>query len=192
MMEDVLRRLQSPDNAVRGEAEAQFVAAKATPSVCLEVLAVLATASADELVREAAAVLLRRTAKELWGGADERVRLGVKNTLLQSIRGDYRDGLRKKVRWGGAWGEGAWVGGCGCGVGVWVPGRGRGTAMRWGALVGKWTWRWGCGVACCALAAAVTAAVMTAVLVRPWEGGMVGRALRSLVAMVTGQGSLLL
>lgn len=97
VMEDVLRRLQSPDNAVRGEAEAQFVAAKATPSVCLEVLAVLATASADELVREAAAVLLRRTAKELWGGADERVRLGVKSTLLQSIRGDYRDGLRKKL-----------------------------------------------------------------------------------------------
>jgi len=98
VMEDVLRRLQSPDNAVRGEAEAQFNAAKGSPSVCLEVLAVLATASSDELVREAAAVLLRRTTKELWSGADERVRLGVKSTLLQSIQGDYRDGLRKKVR----------------------------------------------------------------------------------------------
>lgn len=145
VMEDVLRRLQSPDNAVRGEAEAQFVAAKATPSVCLEVLAVLATASADELVREAAAVLLRRTAKELWGGADERVRLGVKNTLLQSIRGDYRDGLRKKVRCGGGAGGGAWVRGCAGGCGCVCPGPGEGDGHGVRTFNGRWTWHSGVG-----------------------------------------------
>lgn len=150
VMEDVLRRLQSPDNTVRGEAEAQFVAAKATPSVCLEVLAVLATASADELVREAAAVLLRRTAKELWGGADERVRLGVKSTLLQSIRGDYRDGLRKKVR-GGCGGGGGGCGGCG-GCGCGCPGLGEADEHGVGPVgEGKWVCRgvWGSSLRVC-------------------------------------------
>lgn len=88
---------------------------------------------------------------------------------------------------------GGWFGGwlwvwCGC-VGP-RPGEGDGDEV--GGACGKVDLALGCGVACCALAAAVTAAVMPAVLVRPWQGGMVGRALRSLVAMVTGQGSLVL
>lgn len=62
MMEDVPCRPQSPDDAVRGEAEAPFIAAKASPSVCLEVLAVLAPGSTDELVWETPTVLRRRAA----------------------------------------------------------------------------------------------------------------------------------
>lgn len=110
MMEDVLCRSQSPGDAVRGEAEAQFNAAKASPSVCLQVLAVLAPASTDELVWETATVLLRRTAKELWEGVDERMRLGLKNTLLQSIRGGFRGLHHLRQRCGRPYRQG---GGCG-------------------------------------------------------------------------------
>ena len=97
-MFSILQRLQSPDNAARGVAEAEYNQATEHKSLCLEALATLAAATGiDEVVRAMAAVLLRRSAQDLWEGADENTKNGVKTRLLMGIRADGRKDLRKKL-----------------------------------------------------------------------------------------------
>lgn len=95
----ILLQLQSPDNAVRGAAEQQFNQAKEHKGLCLEALATLAASpeGIDEIVRAQAAVLLRRSATELWEGADPGAQANVKAVLLVGIRTNLRKDLRKKI-----------------------------------------------------------------------------------------------
>jgi len=96
-MEPILRQLQSPDNTLRNEAEMAFNAAKQQPGPCLDALSALATSSQDEIVRAAAAVLLRRTATDLWGRLNEPTKIAVKQRLLAGIRQEPIAANRKKL-----------------------------------------------------------------------------------------------
>lgn len=98
-MQDILIRLQSPDNAARGVAEGEFNAAKGHPGLCLDALATLAATECvvDEVVRAQAAVLLRRSASDLWEGTDPQTKNAVKGKLLAGIRAPLRKDLRKKI-----------------------------------------------------------------------------------------------
>lgn len=97
-MHSILVRLQSPDNTTRDTAEAEFNRATEMKGLCLDALATLAvTPNVDNTVRALAAVLLRRSAQELWTGAEEEARNSVKNQLLSGIRADIRQDLRKKI-----------------------------------------------------------------------------------------------
>lgn len=98
-MHNILERLQSPDNNVRGAAEQEFNHAKEQQGLCLEALSCLAASpdGVDEVVRAQAAVLLRRTAVDLWDGADSVIQASVKLRLLTGIRIDFRKDLRKKI-----------------------------------------------------------------------------------------------
>mmetsp|Transcript_481 Transcript_481/g.866 ORF Transcript_481/g.866 Transcript_481/m.866 type:complete len:1101 (-) Transcript_481:101-3403(-) len=96
-MEQILRQLQAANNVQRNEAEAAFNAAKQQPGPCLDALSTLATSSSDEVVRAAAAVLLRRTATELWEGASDGVRIAIKQRLLAGIKLEPRPNNRKKL-----------------------------------------------------------------------------------------------
>lgn len=97
-MHSILLRLQSTDNAMRGAAENEFNRATEMKGLCLEALCTLAvTTNVDSSVRAMAAVLLRRSAQDLWDGADENIRNDVKTKLLLGIRSDSRKDLRKKL-----------------------------------------------------------------------------------------------
>lgn len=98
-MHNILERLQSPDNGVRGTAEQEFNNAKEHQGPCLEALSSLAASpeGVDEVVRAQAAVLLRRTAVDLWDGADPATQATVKYRLLSGITIDFRKDLRKKL-----------------------------------------------------------------------------------------------
>lgn len=98
-MHGILTRLQSTDNAARGIAESEFHAAKVHKGLCLDALACLAAEpGVDQVVRATAAVLLRRSASELWDGCDDvAVKGNVKTRLLVGIRADGRKDLRKKL-----------------------------------------------------------------------------------------------
>lgn len=98
-MMDILIRLQSPDNTVRGTAEQQFNDAKSHQGLCLDALATLAASLevVDEVVRAQAAVLLRRSASDLWSHADAATQASVKERLLAGMRAPLRKDLRKKI-----------------------------------------------------------------------------------------------
>ncbi|KAA8499564.1 Importin-5 [Porphyridium purpureum] len=96
-MENILRQLQSPNNEMRNEAEAAFNAAKQRPGTCLDALCTLAITSNDMVMRAAAAVLLRRTAIELWEGATEDTKIVIKQKLLQGVRSEPNANNRKKL-----------------------------------------------------------------------------------------------
>lgn len=98
-MMDILVRLQSPDNTARGGAEQEFNAAKKHKGLCLDALATLAAAlgGVDEVVRAQAAVLLRRSAVDLWDGTEEHIQTAVKQRLIDGLRAPLRKDLRKKI-----------------------------------------------------------------------------------------------
>ena len=97
-MHDILQRLQSPDNTSRGIAENEYNQAVEQKGLCLDALSTLAASvGVNEVVRATAAVLLRRSASDMWGGADELTRNNVKTRLLLGIRADGRKDLRKKL-----------------------------------------------------------------------------------------------
>lgn len=97
-MHSILQRLQSTDNAVRGAAETEYNRATEMKGLCLDALATLAaTPDVDSNVRAMAAVLLRRSAQDLWDGSEETVKKDVKNKLLVGVRSDFRKDLRKKL-----------------------------------------------------------------------------------------------
>mmetsp|Transcript_5977 Transcript_5977/g.11754 ORF Transcript_5977/g.11754 Transcript_5977/m.11754 type:complete len:1102 (-) Transcript_5977:756-4061(-) len=96
-MEALLRQLQSPDNSIRNQAENAFNATKQQPAACMRALVALATGSADEVVRATAAVLLRRSMKDLWDGSDDQTRNGVKASLIGAMRTETKAHIRKKV-----------------------------------------------------------------------------------------------
>lgn len=97
-MHDILQRLQSPDNALRGVAENEYNQAVEHKGLCLDALSTLAAYNGvDEVVRATAAVLLRRSASDMWDGADVETRNRVKSRLLLGIRADGRKDLRKKL-----------------------------------------------------------------------------------------------
>jgi importin-5 len=99
-MRDILVRLQSPDNAARGAAEADFNAAKDHAGLCLDALAVLSAGppdAVDDVVRAQAAVLLRRSAADLWKRADAGTQASVKARLLAGVASPLRKDLRKKI-----------------------------------------------------------------------------------------------
>lgn len=97
-MHNILYRLQSADNAARGAAEADYNRATEMKGLCLDALATLAVApGVDQVVRATAAVLLRRSAQDLWEGADEATKNSVKTRLLAGVRSDLRKDLRKKL-----------------------------------------------------------------------------------------------
>lgn len=97
-MHDILRRLQSPNNALRGVAENEYNQAVEQKGLCLDALSTLAACvGVDDVVRAAAAVLLRRSAQDLWDGADEATQNNVKTRLIVGIRADGRRDLRRKL-----------------------------------------------------------------------------------------------
>lgn len=97
-MHNILLRLQSPDNAARGVAEEEYNQATQHKGLCLDALATLAASpGVDQVVRATAAVLLRRSAEDLWDGADETTKNNVKQKLTFGIRADGRKDLRKKL-----------------------------------------------------------------------------------------------
>eukprot|EP00184_Porphyridium_aerugineum_P000216 CAMPEP_0184696160 /NCGR_PEP_ID=MMETSP0313-20130426/3546_1 /TAXON_ID=2792 /ORGANISM="Porphyridium aerugineum, Strain SAG 1380-2" /LENGTH=1101 /DNA_ID=CAMNT_0027154733 /DNA_START=266 /DNA_END=3571 /DNA_ORIENTATION=- len=96
-MEQILRQLQSTNNQQRNDAEAAFNSAKQRPGPCMEALCILATSSQDEIVRATAAVLLRRSASELWEGSSDPTKLLIKQKLLQGIRSEPSAANRKKL-----------------------------------------------------------------------------------------------
>lgn len=96
-MEMILRQLQSSDNNARNQAEQAFNAARRQAGPCIVALAMLATGSEDVIVRDTAAVLLRRSAAELWGKTDEVFKTFVKKQLMQGIRQETRRDPRKKL-----------------------------------------------------------------------------------------------
>jgi importin-5 len=98
-MMNILIRLQSADNTDRGTAEQEFNQAKAHKGLCLDALATLAASldGVDEVVRAQAAVLLRRSASDLWEGADAPTQASVKGQLLMGMRAALRKDLRKKI-----------------------------------------------------------------------------------------------
>uniref|UniRef100_A0A7S2ZHW7 Importin N-terminal domain-containing protein n=1 Tax=Rhodosorus marinus TaxID=101924 RepID=A0A7S2ZHW7_9RHOD len=96
-MEMILRQLQSPDNAVRNAAESAFNNAKNQPGPCILALSTLATKSEDRAVKDMGAVLLRRTAPELWGGTDATSKAIVKDQLFQGIRAEQNQDPRRKL-----------------------------------------------------------------------------------------------
>lgn len=97
-MHNILLRLQSTDNAARGAAENEYNMATEMKGLCLDALSTLTvTDGVDPSVRALAAVLLRRSAQDLWEGADENVQNDVKAKLLVGIRADFRKDLRKKL-----------------------------------------------------------------------------------------------
>ena len=97
-MHDILFRLQSPNNETRGQAESEYRQATEQKGLCLEALAILAASPGIiQVVRAMAAVLLRRSATDLWKQADDSSKANVKNLLLMGIRADGRNDLRRKL-----------------------------------------------------------------------------------------------
>lgn len=97
-MHGILLRLQSTDNTARRAAEAEFNEATNQKSLCLDALATLAASPVvEQVVRTAAAVLLRRSATELWDGVDEQTKNSVKSKLINGVRAEGRKDIRKKL-----------------------------------------------------------------------------------------------
>lgn len=97
-MQNILLRLQSTDNAARGLAEAEYNQATEQKGLCLDALATLAACpTVEQVVRAMAAVLLRRSAQDLWDGADKANQDSVKSRLLHGVHADGRKDLRKKL-----------------------------------------------------------------------------------------------
>mmetsp|Transcript_5010 Transcript_5010/g.15027 ORF Transcript_5010/g.15027 Transcript_5010/m.15027 type:complete len:1089 (+) Transcript_5010:98-3364(+) len=96
-MEMVLRQLQSPDNAARNSAEAAFNASKRQAGPCMVALSTLATGGEDESVKALAAVLLRRSAAELFKTADDQSKEVVKKHLFDGVRGEPQREARRRL-----------------------------------------------------------------------------------------------
>lgn len=96
--ETLVGQFLSPDNAVRGTAEAQIQELRNLPDVLGENLVTVLRSSQNEQIRAVSAVLVRKTiTKDYWPGISPAAQAKLKAELLAAVENEPVGSIRKKI-----------------------------------------------------------------------------------------------